>query len=139
LGRRSERGGGDDDLATILASSASYVSSLDADDGGRLLSRALLCVGEASLVMSSSSSLNNRGHHHRSRSSTRVGMLMRARDSLEAAVSVGLFVCASLFFSIYTSWNVIQCPDRRRESEERVPPRLPEPASSVVAVVALAA
>lgn len=67
-------------------------------------------------------------------------MLMRARDSLEAAVSVGLFfVCASLFFSIYTSWNVIQCPDRRRESDERVPPRLPEPASSVVAVVALAA
>lgn len=71
----------DGDLASIVSSS----TSLDADEAG-LLSRALLCVGEANLA----SSLSSHGPRFLS---TRAGALIRARESLEAAVSFECFLC----------------------------------------------
>ncbi len=93
-----DRGGGRWDLLATLASSSSsssLTSSLD-DSETRVLSKALLCVGEAALASWSSpllSSSYHRGSHHRS---TRDAVLVRARESLEAAVSsINCFIFSS--------------------------------------------
>jgi hypothetical protein len=94
-GRGGSLGGGidgggwsGDRLATLAPFASSFASSLD-DDETRVLSKALLCVGEAALASWSSPLLSSSSSYHRGshRRSTRDAALVRARVSLEAAVS----------------------------------------------------